>query len=64
MSGLPFQPIDAILLIPIAAAAILALLRDFRLGALINSLAGFATFVSALATCGIASSVSVEPDGP
>jgi hydrogenase-4 component F len=48
MSVLPFEPIYAVLLIPVAAAGILALLPDFRLGAQINALAAFATFVSAL----------------
>ncbi len=48
MSGLPFDPIAAVLLIPIVTAGILAFVSDFRLGARINSLAAFATLIGAL----------------
>ncbi|HEX9906025.1 MAG TPA: hydrogenase 4 subunit F [Propylenella sp.] len=48
MSGLPFSPVAAILLIPMAAAAILALLPDFRLAARVNTAAALATLLSAL----------------
>jgi len=48
VSGLPFSPVAAILLIPMAAAAILALLPDFRLAARVNTAAALATLLSAL----------------
>ncbi len=43
-----FDPIAIVLLIPAAAAALLALLPDYRLSARINILAAFAAFVVAL----------------
>jgi hydrogenase-4 component F len=49
VSAPPFDPVGAVLLIPLLAAVVLAVLRDFRLGALVNIGAAFATFVSALA---------------
>jgi hydrogenase-4 component F len=48
MSALAFDPVVAILLIPIAAAAILALVPDYRLGARINMLACLVTLLVAL----------------
>jgi len=43
------EPVTAVLLIPALAAAILALLPDYRLGARINVIAAFLTFAAALA---------------
>jgi hydrogenase-4 component F len=48
MSALAFDPVVMILLIPIAAAAILALVPDYRLGARINMLACLVTLLVAL----------------
>jgi hydrogenase-4 component F len=48
MSALGFDPVVTILLIPIAAAAILALVPDYRLGARINMLACLVTLLVAL----------------
>jgi hydrogenase-4 component F len=48
MSALAFDPVVTILLIPIAAAAILALVPDYRLGARINMLACLLTLLVAL----------------
>jgi hydrogenase-4 component F len=48
MSALAFDPVVTILLIPIAAAAILALVPDYRLGARINMLACLVTLLVAL----------------
>jgi hydrogenase-4 component F len=48
VSVLPFEPIAAVLLIPVVAAAMLALLPDFRIAARLNSVAAFLTFISAL----------------
>jgi hydrogenase-4 component F len=48
MSALAFDPVVTILLIPIAAAAILALVPDYRLGARINMLACLITLLVAL----------------
>jgi hydrogenase-4 component F len=48
MSALAFDPVAMILLIPIAAAAILALVPDYRLGARINMLACLLTLLVAL----------------
>ena len=48
MSALTFAPVVTILLIPIAAAAILALVPDYRLGARINMLACLVTLLVAL----------------
>jgi len=47
MSALPFDAISAILLIPIGAAALLALLPGYRLCARLNVLASFLTLLSA-----------------
>jgi len=47
MSTLPFDAISAILLIPIGAAALLALLPGYRLCARLNVLASFLTLLSA-----------------
>jgi hydrogenase-4 component F len=47
MSWLPFDAISAILLIPIGAAALLALLPGYRLCARLNVLASFLTLLSA-----------------
>ena len=49
MSAISFNPIGAVLLIPLLAAAVLAVLRDFQLAAMVNIGAAFATFASALA---------------
>jgi hydrogenase-4 component F len=49
VSAAPFDPVGAVLLIPLLAAGAVAALRDFRLAALVNIGAAFATFVSALA---------------
>jgi len=48
MSALNFDPVVMILLTPIAAAAILALVADYRLGARINMLACLLTLLAAL----------------
>lgn len=48
MSALALDPVVTILLIPIAAAAILALVPDYRLGARINMLACLVTLLVAL----------------
>ena len=48
MSSLPFEPVSAILLVPLAAAAVLALLPNFRIAARVNVAATLATFVSAI----------------
>jgi hydrogenase-4 component F len=48
MSALGLDPVVTILLIPIAAAAILALVPDYRLGARINMLACLVTLLVAL----------------
>jgi hypothetical protein len=48
MSALTFDPVVMILLIPIATAAILALVPDYRLGARINMLACLFTLLVAL----------------
>jgi hydrogenase-4 component F len=48
MNTLTFDPVVMILLIPIAAAAILALVPDYRLGARINMLACLLTLLVAL----------------
>jgi hydrogenase-4 component F len=48
MNTLTFDPVVMILLIPIAAAAILALVPDYRLGARINMLACLVTLLVAL----------------
>jgi hydrogenase-4 component F len=47
MSALPFDAISAILLVPVGAAALLALLPGYRLGARLNVLASFLTLLSA-----------------
>ena len=47
MSALPFDAISAILLIPICAAGLLALLPGYRLSARLNVLASFLTLLSA-----------------
>jgi hydrogenase-4 component F len=43
-----FDPVTAVLVIPLAAAAVLALLPNFRLAARLNVAAAFATLVAAL----------------
>ncbi len=48
MSALPFDPVVAILLIPLAAAALLAAVADYRRGARINMLACLLTLLVAL----------------
>lgn len=48
MSGLAHDALAAILLIPLAAAALLALLRDYRLTARLNVLATFLTLLAAV----------------
>jgi hydrogenase-4 component F len=48
MSALAFNPVVAILLIPIAAAGLLALVPDYRLGARVNMLACLITLLVAL----------------
>jgi hydrogenase-4 component F len=47
VSGLPFNAVGAVLLIPLVAAGILALLTDYRLAARINVAAAFLTLLSA-----------------
>ncbi len=44
-----FDPVTAVLLIPIASATVLALLPGYRLSARLNVIASLATFLSALA---------------
>ncbi|HMA15167.1 MAG TPA: hydrogenase 4 subunit F [Kiloniellaceae bacterium] len=58
MSGLPFDAVAAVLLIPIVAAALLALLSNYRLTAGLNVLAAALTFLAA------ASLLFVEPPEP
>ena len=48
MSALPFDPAVAILLIPLGAAALLAVLPDYRLTARLNIAATFLTLLAAL----------------
>jgi len=48
MIGLPIDPVVAVLLIPIAAAALLAVLPAYRLTARLNVLASFLTFLAAV----------------
>ena len=48
MSGLPFDAVDAVLLVPILSAGLLALLPDYRLAAKVNVGAAFLTLVAAL----------------
>ncbi|MGH6926019.1 MAG: hydrogenase 4 subunit F [Propylenella sp.] len=48
MNALGFDPVAAVIAIPLAAAAILALLSDFRLAARLNAAAAFATLLAAL----------------
>jgi hydrogenase-4 component F len=48
VSALGFDPVAAVIAIPLAAAAILALLSDFRLAARLNAAAAFATLLAAL----------------
>lgn len=48
MSGFPFDAVDAVLLVPILSAGLLALLTDYRLAARINVGAAFLTLVAAL----------------
>src|SRR3979409_2124639 len=43
-----FDPVAAVLLIPIGSAALLAILPGYRLTARLNVVASFATFLSAL----------------
>jgi hydrogenase-4 component F len=47
MSGFSLDAVSAILLIPMVAAAVLALLSNYRLSALLNVLAAFLTFLAA-----------------
>jgi len=49
VSSLPFDAVEAVLLIPISAAALLAFLPNYRLTARLNVLASFLTLVAALA---------------
>ena len=49
MSGLGFDPVVAVLLVPLAAAALLALLPGYRLGSRLNVLATLLTLLAALA---------------
>ncbi|MDF2781008.1 MAG: hyfF, partial [Geminicoccaceae bacterium] len=49
MSGLGFDPVLAVLLVPLAAAALLALLPGYRLGSRLNVLATLLTLLAALA---------------
>ncbi len=46
--SLAFEPLYAVLLIPLGAAAILAFLPDYRLAARLNAIASFGALVSAL----------------
>src|SRR4051794_31576468 len=48
MSGLWFNPVTAVLLVPIISAALLAVLPGYRLTARLNIVASLATFLSAL----------------
>jgi hydrogenase-4 component F len=48
VSGLSYDPVTGVLAIPLIAAAILALLPDYRLAARINVAAAFATLVAAV----------------
>ncbi len=48
MSGLSYDPVTGVLAIPLVAAAVLALLPDYRLAARINVAAAFATLVAAV----------------
>ena len=48
MSMPSFNPVEAVLLIPIGSAALLAVLPDYRLTARLNIVASLATFLSAL----------------
>jgi hydrogenase-4 component F len=48
MTSLPIDTVAAVLLIPIGAAMLLALLPNYRLTARLNVLAGFLTFLSAV----------------
>ena len=48
MSMPSFNPIEAVLLIPIGSAALLAVLPGYRLTARLNVVASLATFLSAL----------------
>jgi len=48
MSGLAFDSVDAVLAIPVAAAALLALLPGYRVTARLNVFAAFLTFLAAL----------------
>ena len=48
MSGLPFDLIDAVLVIPLGAAVLLAVLPGYRLTARLNVAASLATFLAAL----------------
>ncbi len=48
MTALSFDPVAAVLLIPIGAAALLAFVPDYRLGARLNVLAALATLLAAL----------------
>ena len=48
MSGLPFDGVAAILIVPAATAALLALLPGYRLSAAINVASSLATFVAAI----------------
>ena len=48
MSGLSFNPVTAVLLIPIVSAALLAVMPGYRLTARLNVVASLATFLSAL----------------
>ena len=48
MSGFTFNAVDAVLIVPILAAGLLALLPDYRLAARVNVGAAFLTLVAAL----------------
>ena len=48
MTGLPFDPIVAILVIPAVAAAVLALVANYRLAAALNVAASLLTFAAAI----------------
>jgi hydrogenase-4 component F len=48
MTALPFDPVAAVLLIPVGAAGLLAFVPGYRLGARLNVLATFATLLAAL----------------
>jgi len=49
MSAASLDPVMAVLLIPIASAALLAVLPGYRLSARLNVIASLATFLAALA---------------